>query len=195
MTKHVRQGRAREERHELIIRTARELAEAEGWDAVTTRRLAERIEYSQPVLYTHFRGKDEIVAAVALAGFAELADLLKATIAPEGATRESLTALVAAYVEFAETNPAVYDAMFALSTSLPFAREDTPKPMRTAFEAFRAAVTPQNGVGDPGVYAELCWATLHGLVSLERAGRLPELTHRRRLAAVVDQFLAAARAV
>ncbi|MGW2850386.1 TetR family transcriptional regulator, partial [Streptomyces sp. NPDC001274] len=27
--------------------SARELAEQQGWDAVTTRRLAERIEYSQ----------------------------------------------------------------------------------------------------------------------------------------------------
>jgi hypothetical protein len=34
----------------LIITTARKLAEAEGWDAVTTRRLSSQIEYSQPVL-------------------------------------------------------------------------------------------------------------------------------------------------
>jgi Bacterial regulatory proteins, tetR family len=37
----------------LIITTARKLAEAEGWDAVTTRRLSSQIEYSQPVLYKH----------------------------------------------------------------------------------------------------------------------------------------------
>jgi hypothetical protein len=34
----------------LMITTARKLAEAEGWDAVTTRRLSSQIEYSQPVL-------------------------------------------------------------------------------------------------------------------------------------------------
>jgi hypothetical protein len=37
-----RRERQRAERHQLIIDTARELAEASGWDAVTTRRLAER---------------------------------------------------------------------------------------------------------------------------------------------------------
>ena len=39
-------------RRQWIISTARTLAEAEGWDAVTTRRLSIEIEYSQPVLST-----------------------------------------------------------------------------------------------------------------------------------------------
>jgi Helix-turn-helix domain len=37
------------------------------------RRLADAIEYSQPVRYSHFPGKDGILAAVALEGFTELA--------------------------------------------------------------------------------------------------------------------------
>ena len=68
-----RKERERAERERLIVATARELAEQQGWDAVTTRRLAERIEYSQPVLYSHFRGKREIIGAVALEGAAEMA--------------------------------------------------------------------------------------------------------------------------
>ncbi|MGW3869505.1 helix-turn-helix domain-containing protein, partial [Streptomyces sp. NPDC005069] len=63
-----RKQRERAERERLIVATARELAEQQGWDAVTTRLLAERIEYSQPVLYSHFRGKREIIGAVALEG-------------------------------------------------------------------------------------------------------------------------------
>ena len=43
MTVQQRRERDRAKRQELIVRTARELAEAEGWDAVTTRRL--RPEY------------------------------------------------------------------------------------------------------------------------------------------------------
>ncbi|MEV7178839.1 hypothetical protein [Kitasatospora sp. NPDC093679] len=39
-----RRERERTERHRLIVTTARELAEAEGRGAVTTRRLAERVE-------------------------------------------------------------------------------------------------------------------------------------------------------
>ena len=52
-----RRERQRAERYELIVAAACELAEAEGWEAVTTRRLAALIDYSQPVLYSHFKGK------------------------------------------------------------------------------------------------------------------------------------------
>ena len=45
MSVQTRRERERQQREQLIVTTARELAEAEGWDAVTTRRLAERIEY------------------------------------------------------------------------------------------------------------------------------------------------------
>src|SRR3954454_9665877 len=72
-----RRERERTQRERLIVTTARELAEAEGWDAVTTRRLAELIEYSQPVLYSHFTGIDAIMAAVAVEGFAEIAAQLR----------------------------------------------------------------------------------------------------------------------
>ena len=59
----IRERREREqaERRRLIVTAARELAEAEGWDAVTTRRLAAEIEYSQPVLYSHFANMQAIV--------------------------------------------------------------------------------------------------------------------------------------
>jgi len=76
MTSQDRKERERAQRRQIIIDAARELAEVEGWESVTTRRLADRIEYSQPVLYSHFGGKDAIVSAVALEGFGELGALL-----------------------------------------------------------------------------------------------------------------------
>src|SRR3954468_9011740 len=101
-----RRERERAERHELIVQTARDLAEAEGWAAVTTRRLAELIEFSQPVLYTHFAGKDAIIAVVAERGFAQLTEVLaKARAAAPG---DVVGAVAKAYVAFADENPAVY---------------------------------------------------------------------------------------
>ena len=117
MTIQSRRERERAEREKLIVTAARELVETEGWDAVTTRRLAERVEYSQPVLYSHFRGKDAIMAAVAVEGFAELA----AELAAARASAEPVAALAAvsrAYTAFAERRPALYDAMFTDDASL-----------------------------------------------------------------------------
>jgi AcrR family transcriptional regulator len=50
----------RAEREYRIVSAARIIAEREGWDAVTIRRLASEIEYSQPVLYSHFEHRDAI---------------------------------------------------------------------------------------------------------------------------------------
>src|SRR4051794_34512301 len=96
-----RKERDRAERERLILATARELAEQDGWDAVTTRRLAERIEYSQPVLYSHFRGKREIIGAVALQGAAEMAAAVRAAAAAVEGPRARVTAIARAYLDFA----------------------------------------------------------------------------------------------
>jgi AcrR family transcriptional regulator len=177
-----RRERERAERHQLIITTARELAEAEGWDAVTTRRLAELIEYSQPVLYSHFAGKDAIVAAVAMEGFTELA--------AELSRHRALEPVVRAYVDFAETNPALYDAMFTLATPLAFAQEETPQPLKDGFAAIQNVVEPHAGQRDLGLLTEVVWSAIHGQVTLTRGGRLPKHAQRQRLAMLVDQIQA-----
>jgi AcrR family transcriptional regulator len=158
MATHDRRQRERAARHALILAAAREIAEAEGWDAVTTRRLADRVEYSQPVLYSHFAGKDAIVAAVALNGFATLAGLLK-----QGADARGVAL---AYLDFAREHPALYDAMFAEPTSLAFGSAETPAALRESFaELLRVT-------GGDETRAEVFWSTLHGLATLDRGHRL-----------------------
>ncbi|WP_030551140.1 TetR/AcrR family transcriptional regulator [Streptomyces exfoliatus] len=184
-----RKERERAVRELLIVATARELAEQQGWDAVTTRRLAERIEYSQPVLYSHFRGKREIIGAVALEGAAELAVALRAATSAADGPRARVTALARAYLDFAEHNPAVYDAMFQLDGGLAFADEDTPKPLKDGFAALLETLAEVAGDGvEPGLFTEVFWAALHGLATLTRAGRLPVGDAERRAELLVDRL-------
>src|SRR5262249_40983422 len=128
-----RRERERAARRRLIITTARELAEAEGWDAVTKRRLSTEIEYSQPVLYKHFTGMEQIAEAVAIDGFAELADVCSAARSGAGSAGEALTRMAHAYLNFARDNPAIYDALFTRATTLRFAAEDTPPQLWIGF--------------------------------------------------------------
>jgi AcrR family transcriptional regulator len=184
-----RKQRERAERERLIVATARELAEQQGWDAVTTRRLAERIEYSQPVLYSHFRGKREIIGAVALDGAAEMAVAVRAAASAADGPRARVTALARAYLDFAARNPAVYDALFQLDGGLAFADEDTPEPLKDAFAALLDSLGEVTGDGvDPGLFTELFWAALHGLATLTRAGRLPLEDAERRVELLVDRL-------
>ncbi|MFI1294234.1 TetR/AcrR family transcriptional regulator [Streptomyces sp. NPDC020792] len=184
-----RKARERAVRERLIVATARELAEQQGWDAVTTRRLAERIEYSQPVLYSHFRGKREIIGAVALEGAAEMAVAVRAAASAANSPRARVAALARAYLDFAERNPAVYDALFQLDGGLAYAQEDTPEPLKDAFAALMESLGEVAGDGvHPGLFTEVFWASLHGLATLTRAGRLPPEDTEQRVELLVDRL-------
>ncbi|MGW7661719.1 TetR/AcrR family transcriptional regulator [Streptomyces sp. NPDC054756] len=184
-----RKERERAQRERLIVATARELAEEQGWDAVTTRRLAERIEYSQPVLYSHFRGKREIIGAVAREGAAEMAVAVRAAVSTADGPRERVAALAHAYLDFAEHNPAVYDALFDLDGGLAFAQEDTPGELKEAFAALLETLGEVAGDGvHPGLFTETFWASLHGLATLTRARRLPPEDTERRIELLVDRL-------
>ncbi|WP_037677698.1 TetR/AcrR family transcriptional regulator [Streptomyces griseus] len=189
MSIQTRRERERAERERLIVTAARELAEAEGWDAVTTRRLAAEIEYSQPVLYSHFKGKGAIMAAVAVEGCAELAAELRAARPAARDTRAALRAVGKAYTAFARRRPALYDAIFTHAVDLPFATPEAPAALWDAFNELAAAVKPVAAEGDdPGLLTETYWASLHGLVTLMRSGRLPEGAHERRLELLIGHF-------
>src|SRR3954470_585212 len=184
-----RKERERAERERLIVTTARELAEQQGWDAVTTLRLAERIEYSQPVLYSHCRGKREIIGAVALEGAAEMAAAVRAATSAADGPRNRVTALARTYLDFAARNPAVYDALFQLDGGLPYAQEDTPEPLKDAFAALLETLGEVAGDGiQPGLFTEVFWAALHGLATLTRAGRLPPEDTEPRVELLVDRL-------
>ncbi|MCX4649672.1 TetR/AcrR family transcriptional regulator [Streptomyces sp. NBC_01446] len=189
MSVHERKQRERAARERLIVATARELAEQQGWDAVTTRRLAERIEYSQPVLYSHFRGKREIIGAVALEGATEMAVALRAATSAADGPRERVVALARGYLDFAERNSAVYDALFQLDGGLAYAQEDTPEPLKDAFAALVEVLGEVAGDGvHPGLFTEVFWAALHGIATLTRAGRLPPEDTERRMELLVDRL-------
>ena len=152
-------------RRDRVLGHARRIAEAEGWAAVTIRRLATELGVTQPVLYTAFGKRQDIVDAVALRGFAELAAALEAGDPAAG------------YLDFARAHPATYEAMFLMPTGLRFAAADVPAPMRLAFTAVGRAL----GTADD-VRTEIAWSLLHGVASLDRARRLSAPAAGRRLA-------------
>jgi AcrR family transcriptional regulator len=180
-----RRERQRAERHQLIITAARELAEAEGWETVTTRRLADKVEYSQPVLYGHFANMEAIRDAVAIEGIGEMAELLREArlAAPE---HEAIRAVCTAYLEFAAAHPAAYQAMFSLPTNVKWASAETPAPLRAAFNEIVSAFGPVNDRN--AALAELIWGSLHGMAVLLRSGRIPQSAQEQRLDLLVALF-------
>ena len=161
-------------RRQQVVGAARDLAAAEGWPAVTMRRLAAELGVTQPVLYTAFTGRQALVDAVALDGFRDIAAALEAV---EAAPLPRMRA----YLDFATAHPRVYEAMFSMPSGLAFGADDTPEPLRRAFAGILDVFPDADGVR-----AEVVWSALHGLATLGAAGRLRpdqararlDLTHR-----------------
>ncbi len=180
-----RKLRDRQARRALIVGAARRIAELEGWSSVTVRRLSDEISYSQPVLYAHFGSREGILAAVAIEGFQELG------LALEKARKRlkrgnPVEAVAATYLEFAASSPALYEAMFSLSLSVPFDDPATPTELRFAFSQL-LELFEGRGSG-PEVLAELFWASLHGIADLTRTKRLPRIRQKERVRALVGLF-------
>jgi AcrR family transcriptional regulator len=183
-----RKLRERAARRSLITATARTLAEREGWDAVTTRRLANEIEYSQPVIYKHFASMEDLIEAVAIDGFGELADALH-TARVDGPPALALSRVAYAFRSFATENPALYDAMFTRATRLRFAAPDTPAPLAAGFAELRQAVLDTvAGSRDIDTLTEVLWAALHGLTTLARNDRLRPGLETDRIELLLAQF-------
>jgi AcrR family transcriptional regulator len=171
-------------RGQQIIDAARAMAEADGWAAVTSRRLADAIGYSQPVLYGHFPGgKTEIMRTVALAGFTELTAATQAALAGKS-DRAAVAAVADVYLGFAAAHPALYEAMFQLPIDARFAQDDNESELRAGFDALGAAL----GDGADGTVTELFWSALHGMSLLERAGRMREEHRPHRIAELAARF-------
>ena len=181
-----RKGRERVEREQRIVASARSIAEAEGWAAVTIRRLAEEVEYSQPVLYSHFENRDAIVAAVAVEGFREIAIALQQAARRPAGRGTALREVAMAYLAFAREHPAVYEAMFAMRTNLHFAEAHTKSELRDGFAALMAVVAPSRS--DAEIATETFWAALHGLAELERSGRIRPSARSERITLLCGLF-------
>src|SRR5215468_8785389 len=68
-----RRERERQELRTRILDAARELFAEHGYDAVTMRGIAERIEYSPTAIYFHFKDKDALLRELCELDFAALA--------------------------------------------------------------------------------------------------------------------------
>jgi AcrR family transcriptional regulator len=143
-----------------IVAAARELLEREGAEALTMRRLAERLGIRAPSLYKHLPDKTAVESAVIAAGLADLAAVLEEAVA--GAA-EPLMALATAYRGFALGHRHLYRLM----TDRPLPREQLPAGVEE-----RAAAPVLRAVGDPD-RARAVWAFAHGMVVLELAERFP----------------------
>ena len=188
MTRQERRERELAERRQVIVDAARELAEAEGWEAVTTRRLGRphRVQPTGPL--QPLRGKRRHRDRGGARGILRTGDPVARCPPAAGSAEAEPRAVAFAYLEFARANPALYEAMFAMDIDLRFAQSDTAAPLHGCFVELRDALAPLAGVRDVETFTEIVWSGLHGLATLSRAGRLRPDFDDQRLSMLMDRL-------
>lgn len=153
----------------------------EGPEALTTRRLAEKVGTSTMAVYTHFRGMEDLRKAVRKEGF----DRLAAHLERVGSTDDPVADVAAsggAYLFNALANAHLYRFMFMEQIDPDDdAGEATFERLVTGVE--RAIQSGRWKTADPYAIATQLWALTHGIVTLHLAGLM---TIQEAIECVVD---------
>lgn len=173
-----RRQRERDEVREKILDGARELFVECGYEGVTMRKVAERIEYSPTTIYLYFADKETLFRELCSVDFRSLAASFQSVaLLPDPIER--LRACARAYVQFAIEHPNHYRLMFMSTVPVSPTEQDLAdkgNPNEDAYGFLLAIVTSAIEAGvlrpeykDVHLVAQTLWAAVHGVASLEIA--------------------------
>jgi AcrR family transcriptional regulator len=174
-----RREREKSETRDKILDAARELFVAEGYEGVSMRKVADRIEYSPTAIYVHFADKNELFRELCHQGYARLAEVFQSSVMSTEPL-ERLKQIGAIYIDFGMRYPNHYKFMFM--TSHPphepneADREMIGNPEMDAYAFLKWAVQQAIDSGcfppetrDADLISQTLWASVHGVISLHIA--------------------------
>lgn len=196
----IRERRQREKQatRDGILQAAKTIAQAEGWGAVTVRKLADAIEYSPPTIYEYFDNKDAVLSGVVQDGFTELTRELRRASRQSTVPEEQLLAIALAYYCFSRDQPELYRIMHGMG-GVALDAEAVATNAQLAGAVSQGVLhnwAVENAVQlDELEAVELLWSTLHGLTILGANNRLEGGDERaeRLIARAIRDFLTAWR--
>jgi AcrR family transcriptional regulator len=177
----VKQRREREksETRDKILDAARELFVTEGFEGVSMRKVAEKIEYSPTAIYVHFADKQELFRELCHQDYARLAEVFQSSAMSTDPV-ERLKQIGAIYIDFGTRYPNHYRFMFM--TPHPAQepdeadREMMGNPEMDAYAFLKWAVQQAIDAGcfreeltDAELISQTLWASVHGVIALHIA--------------------------
>ena len=173
-----RRERERSETRDKILDAARELFVTEGYEGVSMRKVAEKIEYSPTAIYVHFADKNQLFHELCRQDFARLQEVVLTEIPSDPIER--VLKIGRNYIQFGERFPNHYVFMFM--TPHPKHeldeqdREIAGNPEVDAYAFLKWAVQEainagcfREGVQDAELVSQTLWASVHGVISLNIA--------------------------
>jgi AcrR family transcriptional regulator len=174
-----RRERERSETRDKILDAARELFVTEGYEGVSMRKVAEKIEYSPTAIYVHFADKEELFRELCHQDYARLAEVFQSSVMSTDPI-ERLKQTGAIYIDFGARYPNHYKFMFM--TPQPehdpdeADREMMGNPELDAYAFLKWAVQQAIDAGifrqeltDADLISQTLWGAVHGVISLQIA--------------------------
>jgi AcrR family transcriptional regulator len=154
------------------------MVEKDGVDALSVRKLAERVGVSQTALYHHFRDKQALLCAIGEEAIDHFAGMLQAGLAEVEGLEARFERFVTVYVRFALEHPELYEVLFGRVTWKGEGPESEAfrSKARASFRSYAEMVSSLQAQGwlspdlNPLRLAQVLWGTLHGLCRMYNDG-------------------------
>lgn len=166
-----RRERAKENLRQEILDAARELFVAEGYQNVSMRKIAEKIEYSPTTIYLYFKDKSDLLRQVCEQTFANLSRKLASIEQKTKNPLERLRTGMREYINFGLENPSQYEIVFITPLPQSLENEFDNSNGKIAFEVLRKSVAECAAANllksnNAELVSQTLWAGIHGITSL-----------------------------
>ncbi len=163
MAKSLRQQKLEEQLRNDIINAALEIAESEGWETVSTRKIADKVEATTTPIYHYFGSKEGILEKIQLEGFRRFREVVTAGASSSADPAEALLDIATNTFRFASESRQLYKLMFNLDgvycSSKP--KEEIKATTKILMDVLKK-ITPSDVLDNFMSY----WALTHGFITI-----------------------------
>ncbi len=183
-----------------LLNVAGEMLHETGIETLSLRKLAARVGVSRTAPYHHFKDKNALLCGIAESGFEKLHTMNSLSFnAIELSTKQKFSKFIHDYVNFAKTNPELYELMFGRTI---WKQENSTEELRdAAYPCFQHQVNMtrvwqqqkllnHSGKDNALRASQVLWGTVHGIAKLFIDGIYTDLSHVEEICDhAVDMFL------
>ena len=195
-----RREREKEGLREEILDAARTLFVKEGYESVSIRKIADKIEYAPGTIYLYFHDKAEILDRICEETFAKLLRKMEAIREDRAAPLDKLRRGLRTYIQFGLDNPNHYVVTFIQAKVHRESKSVFETTGSKAFACLRQGVQECIDAGelvsnDADELAQTLWAGIHGLTSvLITCTGFPFVEHNRLIDRMIRTLVEGVRA-
>jgi len=183
-----------------LVEEGRKMFEEIGAGELSLRALARRLGVSEAAPSRHFSGKEELLAAIAVSGFEELAQQRIEIAAQKLEPLPKARAMMLSYVRYAQSHAGLFDLMTGPRLLQQFVRRDVEGISNISYSyfaesVFELALASGWAQKDLHYVSHAAWSMEHGVAALILAGRIPRtdsnIEVERMIEFSIEMFLAA----